>query len=53
VNLPTVSSNSNLPFRTDGFGTLVEGLDYAAKGETGYNFFTSRGELEEVLPYRE
>jgi len=31
----------------------VEGLDYAAKGDTGYNFFSSRGELEEVLTYRE
>ena len=50
---PTVSTNSNLPFRTAGFGTLLEGLDYAAKGETGYNFFSSRGELEEALTYRE
>ena len=50
---PTVSTNSNLPLRTAGFGTLVEGLDYAAKGDTGFNFFSSRGELEEVLTYRE
>lgn len=50
---PTVSTNSNLPFRTAGFDTLVEGLDYAAKGDTGYNFFSSRGELEQALTYRE
>jgi fatty-acyl-CoA synthase len=31
----------------------VEGLDYAAKGDTGYNIFSSRGDLEEVLTYRE
>ena len=31
----------------------MEGLDYAAKGDTGFNFFSSRGELEEVLTYRE
>ena len=53
MNRPTVSTNSNLPFRTAGFGTLVEGLDYAAKGDTGYNIFSSRGDLEEVLTYRE
>lgn len=50
---PTVSTNSNLPFRTNGFSTLVEGLDYAAKGGTGYNIFSSRGDLEEVLTYRD
>ena len=50
---PTVSTNCNLPFRTAEFSTLVEGLDYAAKGETGYNFFSSRGDLEEALTYRD
>jgi len=50
---PTASTNNNLPFRNAGFSTLVEGLDYAAKGETGYNFFSSRGGLEEALTYRD
>lgn len=50
---PTVSTNNSLPFRTAGFATLVEGLDYAAKGDTGYNFYSSRGELEQALSYRE
>lgn len=31
----------------------MEGLDYAAKGETGYNIFSSRGDLDDVLTYRE
>ena len=42
-----------LPFRVSGFATLSEGLDYAAQGETGCNFFSARGELQQALPYRE
>ena len=50
---PTPTTNARLPFRLSGFGTLSEGLDYAARGETGCNFFSARGELQQVLPYRE
>ena len=50
---PTVTSNSNLPFVTGDIDTLVDGLDYAAKGDTGYNFYSPRGELEQALTYRE
>ena len=49
----TASTNSNLSFRIADFETLVDGLDYAAKGETGCNFFSPRGELQEALTYRE
>jgi fatty-acyl-CoA synthase len=34
------------------FSTLSDGLDYAALGETGFNFYSSRGGLAHVLPYR-
>ncbi len=51
--LATPTVNTALPFRTAGFRTLVEGLDYAARGETGFNFYGGRGELERVLSYRE
>ncbi len=34
------------------FETLWEGLDYAARGDAGFNFFTARGELKQVLTYR-
>ncbi len=51
--LATPTVNTALPFRTGGFRTLVEGLDYAARGETGANFYNARGELERVLAYRE
>jgi fatty-acyl-CoA synthase len=42
-----------LAFRGGDFDTLWEALDYAAKGETGYNFFSAKGELQRVLSYRE
>jgi fatty-acyl-CoA synthase len=50
---PTPTTNATLPFRVSGFATLAEGLDYAARGRTGCNFFSARGELQQVLPYRE
>ncbi|WP_420347729.1 fatty acyl-AMP ligase [Pelagibius sp.] len=49
----TASINEDLPFVVADFDTLVQGLDYAAKGNTGYNFFSGRGEIEEVLTYED
>src|SRR3546814_2246250 len=49
----TASTNSKLSFRIADFETLVDGLDYAAGGETGCNFFSPRGELQASLTYRE
>jgi len=49
----TARANLALPQRLGTFDTLIEGLDYAARGETGFNFYTSRGKLDHVLPYRE
>ena len=45
---PTVNS---LPLRLADFSTLAEALDYAAQGETGFNFYTGGGKLYHVLPY--
>ncbi len=50
---PTPTSNTSLPFQLGSFETLIEGLDYAAEGETGYNYYTIRGELRESLSYAE
>ena len=47
------SENLTLPHRPAGFGTLAEALDYAAGGETGVNFYSSLGVLDQVLTYRE
>ena len=42
-----------LPFRAADFSTLTEALDYAAKGETGTNFYTGRGAIYASLTYGE
>ncbi len=53
VTGPTPSTNASLPFRRNGFHSLCEALDYAARGETGLNFFDARGKLSSSLPYRD
>lgn len=42
---------NSLPLRPGNFSTLSEALDYAARGETGFNFYSGRGELYKVLSY--
>ena len=37
--------------RAGGFTTLVEALEYAAQGDTGFNFYNGKGQLQDVLPY--
>ncbi len=53
MTTPTPTVNEDLAFRVEGFSTLAAGLDYAAQGVTGLNFFSSRGELAAALPYHE
>ena len=45
--------NKALKLKIDGFDTLVDALEYAAGGESGFNFFNQRGELASVLSYRD
>ena len=45
--------NTLLAVKTDGFASLVDVLDYAAQGDSGFNFYDHRGELESVLTYAE
>jgi fatty-acyl-CoA synthase len=40
-------------FRLADFSTLPEALDYAATGRAGANFYSARGDLLEVQPYRD
>ena len=47
---PTVTSH-DLPLRAADFPSLAAALDYAAQGETGMNFYTGRGKLDQVMPY--
>ncbi len=48
---PTPTVSHGLPIRLDGFTTVTEALDYAARGVTGFNFFNLRGEVVSALPY--
>jgi fatty-acyl-CoA synthase len=41
------------PQRLGSFPTLVQGLDYAAQGKSGFSFYSGRGELDRVLSYRD
>ena len=45
------SVNKLLAVKIDGYTNLVDVLEYAAQGNTGFNFYDSRGHLAEVLPY--
>ena len=47
---PTPTENK-LTMRAGGFTTLVEALEYAAQGDTGFNFYNGKGQLQEVLTY--
>ncbi len=51
IKTPTL--NRDLPQRLADFATLAEGLDYAAQGVTGFNFYSGRGALTHVLPFAE
>ncbi|MEM1398007.1 MAG: AMP-binding protein, partial [Pseudomonadota bacterium] len=52
MRVKTPNANS-IAFKCGGFETLCEALDYAAKGVTGLNFYSVRGELDYVLTYAE
>lgn len=52
MRVKTPNSNS-IEFNGGDFETLSEALDYAARGVTGLNFYSVRGELEDVLTYTE
>ena len=45
--------NTKLPIKSDGFANLADALDYAANGDSGFNFYDHRGQLDSVLSYRE
>jgi len=47
---PTVTDHQ-LPLRPGDFRCLTEALDYAAQGQTGMNFYDSRGKLYAAVSY--
>jgi fatty-acyl-CoA synthase len=44
-------TGTDLPLRLGDFANLAEALDYAAKGETGVNFYGKDGQLKAALSY--
>ena len=44
-------TNQSLTLRHGDFSSLSKALDYAAKGQTGCNFYSGRGKLTHVLSY--
>jgi fatty-acyl-CoA synthase len=48
--IPT-KANQSLPIKTAGYETLADVLEYAAQGDSGFNFYDGRGHLSAVLPY--
>jgi len=49
VETPTL--DSSLPRRYSDFDTLVDAIEYAAKGKRGPNFFNAKGDLVESLSW--
>ncbi|MEM9669538.1 MAG: fatty acyl-AMP ligase [Pseudomonadota bacterium] len=43
---------SGLDLRLGDFSTIIDALDYAAKGVSGLNFYTATGAISASLPYR-
>ena len=50
---PLPTRNRQLALRRAAFRSVPEMLDHAAKGETGVTFYSARGELLSVLPWKE
>ncbi|MCF8475196.1 MAG: fatty acyl-AMP ligase [Emcibacter sp.] len=50
---PIPTHDPNLPRRFSDFGTLLEAIEYAAKGIRGLNFYSPRGELETSITFAE
>jgi fatty-acyl-CoA synthase len=46
-------TENSIALRQGDFGSLAEALDYAASGDTGYNFYDSRGRHSSSLTYTE
>ncbi len=49
---PTATA-SGIPLRSADFATLADALDYAATGDSGFNYYDGRGALTATLSYRE
>jgi len=46
-------ANTHLPLKIAPYTNLVDALEYAAQGESGFNFYDGSGQLSAVLSYAE
>ena len=46
-------ANTHLPVKIAPYANLVDALEYAAQGDSGFNFYDGRGQLSAVLSYAE
>jgi len=46
-------ANKHLPVKIAPYTNLVDALEYAAQGQSGFNFYDGRGQLSAVLSYAE
>jgi fatty-acyl-CoA synthase len=51
-NMGPTPTKNNLPLRQGDFASLAQALDYAVRGQTGYNFYDGTAKLSAVLPYK-
>jgi len=49
--LKATPANTGLPVKIASYTNLVDALEYAAQGVTGFNFYDGRGHLSSVLTY--
>ncbi len=53
ISQTITQTENNIPLRCGNFQTLGEALDYAAKGVTGLNFYSGKGELLSTVSYHQ
>ena len=51
-NLAPLPTDDTLPRRTGDFPTMTAAIEYAATGQRGFNFYDARGDLTEVLTFK-
>ena len=51
MHMKPTPANTSLPVKIEPYSNLVDALEYAAQGDTGFNFYDGRGHLSSVLSY--
>ena len=51
MHMKPTPANTSLPVKITSYTNLVDALEYAAQGDTGFNFYDGRGHLSSVLSY--